>query len=216
MIDDPIETREYLGCTLEMYPDENPISPRNWSNITTIVSPKQFLAHEDGDLNWDKLDNESWHDYYQKIKLDYDVIVYRCLTFHDGRLPRLGATTAHSESVKNAAGFILVTQQRANEMGHENLSEEKAVEYMNNELEVFEKYIKGEVYGWKVVGPNGHQVDSCWGFFDHEHLWGAARRSAAHYVYSELDEKLRHSQKPILDRSDLITEDDIKCLKQTR
>ena len=36
---------------------------------------------------------------------------------------------------------------------------------MKAEIEVFSKYLNGEVYGFVIEDEQGEEVDSCWGFF---------------------------------------------------
>lgn len=43
---------------------------------------------------------------------------------------------------------------------------EKANEVMSNEMDIYDRYVQGMVYGFTTCNPDGDDVDSCWGFYD--------------------------------------------------
>ena len=42
---------------------------------------------------------------------------------------------------------------------------ERAKACLQSEVEVYDQYLTGEVYGFRVLGEDDTEVDSCWGFF---------------------------------------------------
>lgn len=66
-------------------------------------------------------------------------------------------------------GFIYTNIKRMQDMGHkwQRWSEkrrEKAREWLRGEVEIFDQYLRGDVYGF-IVEEDGEEVDSCWGFY---------------------------------------------------
>jgi hypothetical protein len=55
-------------------------------------------------------------------------------------------------------------------------------ELLEAEVETYDQYLTGEVYGFVVETPEGEQLDSCWGFYgdpDDRYMLGEARSAAA-------------------------------------
>lgn len=50
--------------------------------------------------------------------------------------------------------------------GDEGKLKERAYECLESEVEVFRKYLDGEVYGYVVENGSGEETDSCWGYYD--------------------------------------------------
>lgn len=46
---------------------------------------------------------------------------------------------------------------------------EKAREYLKGELETYDAYIRGDVYGYKINNPFGEEIESLWGFYGYDH-----------------------------------------------
>lgn len=67
-------------------------------------------------------------------------------------------------------GFIYTDIKRINNLvghGWKKWSEkrrEKAREWLRGEIELFDQYIRGDVYGF-IVEEDGDEIDSCWGFY---------------------------------------------------
>lgn len=66
-------------------------------------------------------------------------------------------------------GIIYTTIKRLQDMGHDwkrwsEKRREKAREWLEAEIELFDQYIRGDVYGF-IVEEDGEEIDSCWGFY---------------------------------------------------
>lgn len=54
------------------------------------------------------------------------------------------------------------------------------VDIAHVEVEIYRRWLAGEVFGWCLTGPDGGQVDSCFGYYDRETAdadWRAALRA---------------------------------------
>jgi hypothetical protein len=60
-------------------------------------------------------------------------------------------------------GFIVVRQDTImSEFSGDRLKAEKS---LNAELEIYNDYLNGRTYGYILNDSEGHEVDSCWGFY---------------------------------------------------
>jgi hypothetical protein len=70
-------------------------------------------------------------------------------------------------------GFIFVSKHKVQKEG---IDETKVEDYLNGEVETYDQYIRGDVFGYKVYKVStcdlGHEheeeLDSCWGFYGDE------------------------------------------------
>lgn len=68
------------------------------------------------------------------------------------------------------AGFIYVSRDEAEELSPtDKNTEEWATQVLSDEVEVFGRYLDGDVYGFVIENEDGEVVDSCYGFYDLEY-----------------------------------------------
>lgn len=74
-----------------------------------------------------------------------------------------------------------VAQANAHWQGAGNWTLDQVMECFRAEIDEFDKYLRGEVYGF-IVEWNGETLDSCWGFIgDEEDVWAEAKASADYH-----------------------------------
>ena len=49
---------------------------------------------------------------------------------------------------------------------------------MKDEVEEYDQYLRGDVYGYEIEDENGAFVDSCWGFFGYDYCVASAKEAA--------------------------------------
>ena len=63
---------------------------------------------------------------------------------------------------------------------------ESAREYgakrLKHEVEVYDMYLTGQVFGYTVEDEDGNHLDSCWGYYGEDDVKQEAERSADHYA----------------------------------
>lgn len=66
-------------------------------------------------------------------------------------------------------GIMYCTKEKAvHEFGKKICTKkvrEAAIKCMTSEIESIDQYLTGQVYGFRVLDPDGEEVDACWGFF---------------------------------------------------
>ena len=69
-----------------------------------------------------------------------------------------------------------------------NGSLEPARKCLQSEVNEFDQYLAGDVWGYVIADDDGNQIDSCWGFFGHEYCLAEAR-SALQYAEAHEQDK---------------------------
>lgn len=95
-------------------------------------------------------------------------------------------------------GYIYLTLDQARkEYGWKHITKarrEKLISYLNGEVETYDNFLTGDVWGFNVVAPNENDVDSCWGFYDDEGIKDAiseAKNAVDYHIKNEIKKHLQ-------------------------
>lgn len=94
-------------------------------------------------------------------------------------------------------GYIYTTNARLKEMGHadpESLSDEEVEGWLRGEVETYDQYLTGDVWGYTITDSTGEEVDSCWGFYGLDYCRGEATSAAEHHAKGVEAERLREME----------------------
>ena len=156
-MDTIVEAIEKDGYTLTIYVDETPDSPRNWDNIGKlyIPLPPRGYTLSDKDANAEECKAAP-------VKLPV------CILDHSGLAISTGSFGDPWDSWQ--AGYIYVTAEtlKAEYLDHGYTMEkaiEAARECIQGEIETFDDYLRGNVYGYEITDESGVLLDSCWGYY---------------------------------------------------
>jgi hypothetical protein len=97
---------------------------------------------------------------------DKDIAVQRPIYMYD----HSGITISHSPFScpwdSGQLGVHYITKAKANEeWGKGKWTEEQLYRVLEGELETYDHFIRGNVWGFVVEDEEGDHVDSCWGFY---------------------------------------------------
>lgn len=186
---EPIHEEEYKGCTIKVYQDEDPISPRDWDTLGTMhCCHSRYelgdVQHSTGaDMIYDLLT-----DFYQSEQLEEDYHWMSGEEFWEKYAPKLEKyyfiedlyLYDHSGLTMNTTGFscpwdsgpvgLIVVSKKAvrDEWKVKRISpklRERIHDLLKGEVEEYNQYLTGQVYGFVVEGPEEEDIHSCWGFF---------------------------------------------------
>ena len=160
---DKIGTIEYKGYAIEVYYDSDPISPREWDNLGTMV-----CFH-----NRYNLGDEHNYEPEEIIELVQrkDVIALPLYLYdHSGITMSCNLIYPFNDRWDaGQVGFIFVDYATIREeYGCKYVTsamKKKIISYLENEVDVYDEYLVGNVYGFKVVNDEGEEIDSCWGYY---------------------------------------------------
>ena len=185
-----IETYEYLGCTIEVHHDPDPLNPRKeYDNVGTMV-----CWHRRYDLGDEKPSEDAGDHLLQlardavsgsypealliknrdKILAKHYVILPLYLYDHSGITISTGKFSCPWDS--GQVGFIYCTMERARDEWGEKYNpgitddgiREKAIAYLESEVKTYDDFLTGSVYGYETKDPEGNDIDACWGFFGYD------------------------------------------------
>lgn len=189
--DNLVDTIEYKGYTIKVYPDDCPFDPRQdcdnlgimatWHNRYNLgdIQPKDDPAHylasliyDKGGLSDDQLDSyyeDSIDDYLLKKFSKYFIWLPVYIYEHSGITISASRSYPYNDRWDSGTlGFIYVDKEKVKEeYSWKKLTSkrvEQIVNYLRSEVEYYDDYITGNVYGFTIEDNEGKEIDSCWGF----------------------------------------------------
>ena len=218
---DAIHEEEYKGLNIYIIPDDDPQScnPMEWDNlgrqvywhrrmnlghcheITNKMSQEDWLRWQVGEHlgvnNWDvysekyeKFENmnleELWEE-FDKYNLSIPVHAYE----HGGiTISSSGRRAGWDSFDSGQLGFVYVSHEDIiKEYG--SLDLERAEKCLRGEVETYDDYLTGQVYGYIIEDENDEELDSCWGFLgDYKYCLDEAE-SAADYWAEQKEKELK-------------------------
>lgn len=162
-----INSIEYKGMTIRICYNLNAESPREWDNVGTIYSNHKYynpdrhnideIENEDGKLVSEELDRRFiWLPVYCYEHSGLSVSTKRDYPYNDRWDSGLfGIIAVEKERVRKDWGWKAITKKRR----------EQILRSLEVEIETFDSYCKGEVYGFVVEDEEGEHIDSCYGYY---------------------------------------------------
>lgn len=165
------------NLTVAIHPDQDPESPRDWDNVGTMV-----CWHRNYRLG-DKHEYKTPQDFIESD--DYKtaaVILPLRLYDHSGITMSVGSGPSPFDPGgwdSGQVGWIFVGPERAkSEWGDGPDGLAKADKYLRGEVETYDQFLTGAVYGFVIKDESGNQVDSCWGHYGMDYAKEAATEAA--------------------------------------
>lgn len=156
------------GQTLEIYQDAHGESPREWDNICQMICfHKRYNL---GDKhNIDHSDYSSWQELKEEnFDVKNDIIVNLYMYEHGDMSIATHPFMCPWDS--GQLGIAVITKEKIiKEYGNDSIeSRAKALRCLESEVETYDQYVKGEVYGYSLKDENGEEIDSCFGFYGYD------------------------------------------------
>ena len=198
-----------VELTIEIKQELYPMDPRRESdNMGTMYAEhrRYTLGDKDADPpyvdDWDRWDNE-----IRRLRPEIALIVP--LYFHDHSLIGMSAGTPYYYQDTRGRLFAMTrsgARKRADkqdwdhgtpmwiyltrdtllhEYGGLRVTKNKlarAIKCLLGEVETYNSYLEGDVYGYVIEDENGEHLDSCWGFYGWEWCETEAKDVARHFA----------------------------------
>lgn len=190
-----MQTESYKGMTIEIHQDETPDNPRDWDNLGTMV-----CWHRRYNLG-DEHHFRDPDDFFEFIKEEHNgrVIILNVYMYdHSGITINTSGFSCPWDS--GQIGYIYVTYEDAmiNVMWNWKYMTKKRIKYiediLRNEIETYDQYLTGDVWGFVIKGMDDESFDSCWGFFGYDHCVESAREVIDNYLEAQRKEAIRVRQ----------------------
>lgn len=154
-----VETRVFKNRTVHVVPDDDPLSPRDWDNLGTILytSSRYVLG-----------DEVASHEEIEAITKREDVVwlpVYAYI--HSGVM--LSTKSFADRFDSGMSGIIYCELSKA-----QGLDAEQIKKNLEVEVSIYSKFVSGEVYGYILEDEDGIEMSSCYGYFGIENAIEAA------------------------------------------
>jgi hypothetical protein len=160
----------YKDYNISIYRQENAESPRTaWDNLGTFYTAhRRYCPEQDFDrhFNIDEVYATRFTDFSASFKRDYIALpVY--LYDHGGQTISsvpfscpwdsgwFGIIAVSAGKVKKEYGWKKITDKRRN----------RILEYLQGEIDVYDSYLCGDVYGYTITDKDGNELNTCWGYY---------------------------------------------------
>jgi len=159
------------GTILNIFQDMSPESPREWGNLGTMMCFHKRLTLGD-DHN---IEPDNYASFEEMIKDNSDIgdVTLPLYLYNHGDLS-ISTEPFNCRWDSGQIGYITVSKDKLiKEFGTCMPETHKIVTYLENEVKVYDQYLRGETYGYTITKEEtcslGHvhkeELDSCWGFF---------------------------------------------------
>lgn len=162
-----METVEYKGIEIEIYQDDLSFDPRtDCSNLGVMVCRHgRYVLGDNDDIN--DSDCRSWSDVKDLILEKHKPIVILPLYLYDHSGITINTTGFGCDWDSMQVGWIYTTESLCDEFGINPEDIETISEYLVSEVEIYDDYITGNVYGFRI--EDELVEDSCTGFYGYDH-----------------------------------------------
>lgn len=175
-----VETARFHEFTLNIrYDDSGASSPLDWDNLTEIVVLDAPRRGQLGDRQPDGREEEALERggfplLARYLRMTKQALLVVPLEVFDDWRPSVKI----ARDTEDVDGYALVTEKTAEMIGTPpNLFEE----VVRQDVQTYNQFLQGEVYGWEVLDENGEHLDSVWGYI-----------GDIQYVKTEAEENARY------------------------
>lgn len=184
---DIVRKVEFGYYTIKIVYDTSPHNPREWSNACMLE-----LSGHLGDNNFIRENDEpdNWVDIQEALENRFEVRYWRplyCKKKRNNYYLTLKSQLSDYPNDKKMRGFAIITDENIETMGLENKNESELHKIVKGEIRIYEKFLNGEVYAYKLE-RNNQQIDSLWGIYDID----TAIAEARNMIYYNIREENKH------------------------
>ena len=161
---------------LEIVQDNYPNNPRHDDNVTTMVCfHKRYELGDKTDYRSDNYD--SWDELKEQIESDYKVLMIKPLYMYDHSGITISTSSFSCQWDSGQIGWVFIDKKRLTNICGEGIYTDMELnEWIEGEVDTYDKYLTGEVYCYEVYEietcDKGHEhktlVESCGGYFGEE------------------------------------------------
>jgi len=175
--------------------DDDPCNPRedDTYGIMACAHKRYSLSDEGAEIQVG--DFNSWEEVEEYLIKECGAVIILPLWLYDHSGISISTRSFlgrahHADWDSGRVGFIYTTRERIEIMqGWKKLTKarrEIVKKYLETEIKVFDQYLMGDVYGYRI-GVDGEYADSCWGIFGLDWAKSEALMSANAILAQEID-----------------------------
>lgn len=157
------------GRSLEIIQDQDPMNPRTeWDNLGTMVCFHKRYTLGDK-TNYKSSDFAGWEDMKKKLSRKLKLAVILPIYMYDHSGITISTKPFNDLLDSGQIGFLYVTKSTVKEEYKVSRMSKKVIDKVTKcllaEVETYDQYLTGNVWGYQLYNADGEQGDSCWGFF---------------------------------------------------
>lgn len=170
--------------------DSDPMNPREeFDHIGRMVCfhKRYTLGDNAKTLGWTPRsgDFDGWDEVKAYLEREEDAAVILPVFMYDHSGITISTSRFSCRWDSGQIGFIYLTKKALAEDFGGDVAKGEAC--LRAEVEEYDAYLRGDVYGYVVEGPDSLNLDSCWGFYD---LDGAVEQAKAQLAYHDRQQRL--------------------------
>lgn len=177
MYQDAFEVAEVGPFAVKLYPDDDPMDPREWCNVGVMLTWHPDYKLGDVQVRGPRVAEECVEEYGSPeawLEAEYGAIPETILPLylldHSGLRMSTGSFGDPWDS--GQVGFTFATAATLKETGCDL---EHVAEALRIEVRTYDLWLAGGFCGFVVEGPGGDVLDSCGGFDDPEYAMSEGR-----------------------------------------
>lgn len=174
-----IDRYSYRGYTINIIPDDDPDDPRGWGNLGHMICSHRRYNLGDEQFNAEDYDSALEVEEYLMIERGAVICLPLYLIDHSGlRLNTSGYRSIDPQGWDwGLVGFIYTTIAEIDEWygNHDQETIKKAEEQLRQEVDIYDKFISGQVYGYIVYDNEGLEISACYGWYDEKEAYEEAK-----------------------------------------
>lgn len=183
-------TEKYKDYTISVIQDDYPLNPREeFDNLGTMVCFHNRYSLGDKGHGYNRHDYDNWDELERQIIKDNGGCVTLPIYLYDHSGITINTTGFSCPWDSGRVGIIYVPRiSLRSEYGWKKITKArkaKVEEYLRAEVETYDQYLRGEIYGYKVTDSNGTEIDSCGGYYGNNHEQSGLLKDARNVVDCE-------------------------------
>ena len=184
------------GHKIEIHQDDDSFNPRDkreWDNLAIMVCFHGRYILGDSDHGYEKSNYDSWEELSKAIIKEHGPCLMAPLYLYDHSGITISIGDFKDRWDSGQVGFIFIPHSRIRkEYSVKRISKkvmEQAQGCMKGEVETYDDYLTGNIYGYKVFSDadGENEIDSCWGFYGDYKAPGGALAEARSIVNDRAD-----------------------------
>jgi hypothetical protein len=208
-----IETEQYKGYTIEIYPDHCDESPREWDNLCELHCWHRRMSL--GDFNYNPDNDSSREELNAKLreaKKNRDIVLPLYIYQHSGVALSLTNTVYPFNDQWDAGqvGFVIIRRKEAltNMIPERKILAQKrrkrCIAIAEAEIGTYNQYFCGDVYGYCITkNDTDEDKDSYWDFYGREEVMREAKSVVDYYVEQDRKEHQKRLKEQIKHKAPL-------------
>lgn len=187
-MNDVLERVEYNNVVIEAVQDNDPLDPRSWDNLGTMVCWHKRYTLGDTNTGIDPKDYDSAEELFNHLKSISAIVMPLYLYDHSGismSTSTYAGKAQHASWDSGLVGYIYIDREELHKEGLDESADLEAI--LRAEVDTYDRYLRGDMYGYRVVknvkcDSCGHTerevVDSCFGYESPEEALQAGKEVA--------------------------------------